>query len=190
MKLKPAVFLDRDGVINRIVVGADGIPRPPASTEDVELLLGVEDACDRLRALGHVLVVVTNQPDVARGTQSRAVVDDINTLVCSLVGIDHVRVCFHDDGDGCACRKPQPGLIVDAARDLGIDLTVSFMVGDRSRDIEAGRRAGCLTVLVGDGYGEQLSSQPDAKLPSLADAATWIEGTVARGKRQGGDATA
>jgi D-glycero-D-manno-heptose 1,7-bisphosphate phosphatase len=192
MTLKPGVFLDRDGVINRVVVGADGIPHPPQRVADVVLLPGVEDACDMLRAMGHVLVVVTNQPDVARGTQSRAAVEAINALICNRLGIDHVRVCYHDDSDGCACRKPQPGLIVDAARDLGIDLTASFMVGDRSRDIEAGRRAGCLTILVGDGYGESVSSKPDASLPSLAKAAAWIAerarlqyGAEGEGRRHG-----
>lgn len=174
MTLRPGVFLDRDGVINRVVIGADGVPHPPSSVEDVELLPGVEDACDMLRAMGHVLVVVTNQPDVARGTQSRAAVEAINALVCDRLGIDHVCVCYHDDHDGCTCRKPQPGLIVEAARDLGIDLTASFMVGDRHRDIEAGKRAGCRTIFVGDGYRESLSSKPDANLPSLATAAAWI----------------
>jgi D-glycero-D-manno-heptose 1,7-bisphosphate phosphatase len=174
--LRSGVFLDRDGVLNRVVVGEDGIPHPPASTADVELLQGVDGACAALRAMGHMLVIVTNQPDVARGTQSREVVEGINKLVCDRLGIDHVRVCYHDDRDGCACRKPQPGLIVDAAKELGIDREASFMIGERSRDIEAGKRAGCLTVLVGDGYGESLVSKPDAKVASLADAATWIHG--------------
>lgn len=174
MKQRPAVFLDRDGVLNRVVIGADGVPRPPSSVEDVEFLTGVEDACDMLRGLGYILVVVTNQPDVARGTQSRAAVEAINALVCDRLSLDQVRVCYHDDSDGCACRKPEPGLIFNAARDLGIDLTASFLVGDRHRDIEAGQRAGCVTILVGDGYGESLWSKPDANLPSLAEAAAWI----------------
>jgi D-glycero-D-manno-heptose 1,7-bisphosphate phosphatase len=172
--LRPGVFLDRDGVINRAVFGADGVPHPPARIEDIELLPGVGQACDLLRATGYALVVVTNQPDVARGTQSRAVVEAMNALICNRLGIDDIHVCYHDDSDGCACRKPQPGLILGAARDLGIDLTASFMVGDRSRDIEAGDRAGCLTILVGDGYGETLTSKPHACLPSLAEAAAWI----------------
>lgn len=189
MRLRTGVFLDRDGVINRATVGPDGIPRPPARAADVEMLPGVEDACATLRALGHVLVMVTNQPDVARGMQSHAVVESINGLIAGQVGIDHVRVCYHDDPDECTCRKPRPGLIVEAARDLGIDLMSSFIVGDRYRDIEAGRRAGCLTILVGDGYGELPSCEPDANLPSLAEAAAWIADRAQQGpgaERAGG----
>lgn len=174
MTLRSAVFLDRDGVINRAIVGLDGIPHPPASPEDVELLPGVEDACALLRGIGYVLVMVTNQPDVARGTQSRNTVEAINALICNRVGIDHVSVCYHDDSDGCGCRKPRPGLLVEAARTQGIDLAASFIVGDRSRDIEAGRRAGCGTILLGDGYGESLLAEPDTKMESLTKAADWI----------------
>lgn len=169
-----AVFLDRDGVLNETVVGRDGVPRPPASADQFVLIPGVGDACRELQALGFLLIVVSNQPDVARGTQRREVIETINRRLREMVPLDDIRVCYHDDNDACACRKPQPGLIVDAARDLGIDLTASFMIGDRPRDIEAGERAGCFTILVGDGYGESLSSKPDASLPSLAKAAVWI----------------
>lgn len=192
MTRRRAVFLDRDGVLNETAVGSDGVPRPPASVDQFVLIPGVDDACRELHALGFLLVVVSNQPDVARGTQRREVVETINRRLREMVPLDDIRVCYHDDGDGCACRKPQPGLIVDAARDLGIDLTASFMIGDRSPDIEAGARAGCCTILVGDGYGESLSSKPDTKLPSLPKAAAWIaertrlqHGTEGAGRRHG-----
>ena len=174
MTRRRAVFLDRDGVLNESVVGRDGIPRPPASVDQFVLIPGVDAACREFHALGFLLVVVSNQPDVARGTQRREVVETMNTRLREMIPLDDIRVCYHDDGDGCDCRKPQPGLLLAAARDLDIDMAASFMVGDRSRDIEAGRRAGCLTILVGDGYGESLSSKPDASLGSLPKAAAWI----------------
>ena len=174
-----AVFLDRDGVLNRPVV-REGKPHPPDSVEQLEILPGVADALLRLRAAGFRLVVVTNQPDVARGRQSRDVVERINTLLCGSLPLDEVRTCYHDDGDGCGCRKPKAGLLLDAAREHRIDLSASFMVGDRWRDIDAGQQAGCRTVLIDYQYREALRAQPDARANSLSEAADWIlafEGT-------------
>jgi D-glycero-D-manno-heptose 1,7-bisphosphate phosphatase len=168
-----AVFLDRDGVINRAVV-RDGKPYPPAHVDDVEVLPGVAAALQRLKTAGYLLIVVTNQPDVARGTQSRAAVEAIHTRLASILPIDEFRACFHDDGDACACRKPKPGLILDSARDRGVDLHASVMVGDRWRDVEAGRRAGCSTIFVDCGYQERRPQQPDVTVRSLPEAADWI----------------
>ena len=174
MTLRRAVFLDRDGVLNESVVGGDGIPRPPASVDQFVLIPGVDAACRELRSLGFLLVVVSNQPDVARGTQRREVVETMNTRLREMIPLDDIRVCYHDDSDECECRKPQPGLLLAAAHDWNIDMSASYMVGDRWRDIEAGERAGCRTTLVGDSYGELLSSAPDVSLPSLTEAAVWI----------------
>lgn len=168
-----AVFLDRDGVINRAVV-SDGKPYPPATIESVEILPGVSDALQRLKAAGYLLVVVTNQPDVAKGTQSRAVVERIHDWLASVLPIDDVRTCYHDDGDSCACRKPKPGLILDAARAHGINLLDSVMVGDRWRDVGAGQRAGCVTVFIDRGYAEPQPADPDAVVRSLPEATDWI----------------
>jgi D-glycero-D-manno-heptose 1,7-bisphosphate phosphatase len=166
------VFLDRDGVL---VAShhVDGIPRPPGRLEDVRVLPGADDACERLRAAGYALVVVTNQPDVARGDQSRARVEAINDEVRARLPLDDVLVCFHDDTDGCDCRKPKPGLLLEAARRHDIDLSRSFMVGDRWRDIAAGSAAGCRTVLV-QGSQETVEIAPDHTAASLADATDWI----------------
>jgi D-glycero-D-manno-heptose 1,7-bisphosphate phosphatase len=168
-----AVFLDRDGVINRPVV-RDGKPFPPASLDDLEILPGVPEALKRLRDAGFLLVVVTNQPDVAKGTQTKRVVDDIHAHMAATLPLDDIRVCFHEDKDGCACRKPKAGMLLDAARDAGISLARSFMVGDRWRDIDAGRLAGCRTIFIDYGYDERLRRQPDAIVGSLAEAAEWI----------------
>lgn len=172
MGIHRAVFLDRDGVINKAVV-REGKPYPPASAGAVELTAGVEAALGRLRAAGFLLIVVTNQPDVARGRQARAEVEAIHARLATLP-IDDFLVCYHDDADDCACRKPKPGLLVDAARRHDIDVRGSVMVGDRWRDIEAGQAAGCATVFIDYGYSERKPERPDAVVGSLTAAADWI----------------
>ena len=170
---QPAVFMDRDGVINRAEV-RNGVPRPPASIEDFELLPGVVEAVYRLRHAGFAVVIVTNQPDVARGDQRRSVVEAMNERVREAIEPDSIVVCYHDDADGCECRKPAPGMLLAAAEDLALDLTTSFMVGDRWRDIDAGRRAGCRTIFVDHGYEERRPEAPDAVVADLTEAVTWI----------------
>jgi len=168
-----AVFLDRDGVINASVV-RDGKPYPPESVEAMVVLPGVVEATQALSRAGFRLVVITNQPDVATGRQRREVVDAIHARLQVLMPLDDIRVCVHTDADRCDCRKPKPGMLLAAARDGDIDLARSFMVGDRWRDIEAGRAAGCRTVLVGPGYEERRAEGYDAAVASLAEASAWI----------------
>jgi D-glycero-D-manno-heptose 1,7-bisphosphate phosphatase len=168
---RPAVFLDRDGVINRAVV-REGRPYAPALLDDLEILPGVPEALERLRRAGYALVVVTNQPDIARRLTTSAVVDLIHTWLRSQLPLDDIRVCPHDDADGCGCRKPRPGLLL---REPLHDFARSMMIGDRWRDIEAGRAAGCrATILVDYGYDEPIPHEPDARVGSLAEAADWI----------------
>jgi len=168
--LRPAAFLDRDGVINRAVVRS-GKPYPPASADDLEILPGVPEALARLKAAGYALVVVTNQPDIARGVTTQAAVDAIHARIRHLLPLDEIRTCPHDDADGCGCRKPKPGLLL---RHPSYDLPVSVMVGDRWRDIEAGRAAGCgATILVDYGFDEAVPHEPDARVGSLEEAVEW-----------------
>ena len=168
-----AVFLDRDGVVNRAIV-RDGTPYPPANLAEVEILPGVADSLSRLREAGFLLVVVSNQPDVARGAVERSTVDAINRHLMESLPIDEMRICFHDDRDSCACRKPLPGLLVDAARARNLDLAASYMVGDRWRDVEAGRAAGCTTIFIDYGYKEKQPTHFDFRVKSLLDAADII----------------
>jgi len=168
-----AVFLDRDGVLNRAII-RDGLPFAPTSIAELEILPGVPDALPRLRAAGFLLIVVTNQPDVARGTASRDAIDAIHARMRQTLPLDDIRVCFHDDADHCACRKPLPGLLLDAAAGWDIDLKRSYMIGDRWRDIAAGQAAGCTTVLVDGGHDEASTVEPDTRKHALADAAAWI----------------
>jgi len=168
-----AAFLDRDGVLTRAIVRA-GRPYPPASLAEMEILPGVVEACETLREAGFLLIVISNQPDVARGTQRREVVEEINQALCSRLPLDDIRVCYHDDADHCSCRKPEPGLLLQAARDWDVDLSVSFMVGDRWKDVLAGRRAGCITVFLDYGYAEKEPYGPDHRASSLAEAVDWM----------------
>lgn len=172
---KRAVFLDRDGVINRATV-RDGKPYPPANLAALEILPGVADAMQLLHEAGWMLIVVTNQPDVARGTTSRADVDAINLYLQQCLPIYEFRTCYHDSGEGCNCRKPLPGALLAAADAHGIDLASSYMVGDRWRDTEAGERAGCKTIFLDYGYDERQPEKFNHSVRSLAEAAVIILG--------------
>lgn len=171
--LRPAAFLDRDGVLN-VAPLRGGTPVPPASADDVVLLPGVVEACRALRDAGLVLVVVTNQPDVARGATTATEVAAINAAVVADLDVARVAMCCHDDGDGCACRKPKPGMLLDAARDLSLDLSRSTMVGDRWRDVEAGAAAEVATVFIDRGYAERKPEAPDLVVGALPDAVPFI----------------
>jgi D-glycero-D-manno-heptose 1,7-bisphosphate phosphatase len=170
---RPAVFLDRDGVLNEAIV-RDGKPFPPSDLSEFVMTRGARPALEMLKHEGFMLIVVTNQPDIARGKSSRADVDKINARLADMLPLDAIEVCEHDDKEQCDCRKPKPGMILRAQGKLCLDLARSFMVGDRWRDIEAGRRAGCRTILIGDGYGEPFPSAPTVKVASLLGAASWI----------------
>jgi D-glycero-D-manno-heptose 1,7-bisphosphate phosphatase len=171
--LRKAVFLDRDGVLNHAIIRARK-PYPPQTLEELVLLPGVESACAALRAAGFLLVVVTNQPDIARRTQSRIAVDRMNRWLQRQLNLDAIKVCPHDDSDGCSCRKPKPGLLLNAAEEMRIDLGASFIVGDRWRDIEAGRLAGCTTVWLNRNYDERRPEHPAFTTYALCDAVPWI----------------
>ena len=172
---KRAVFLDRDGVINRALV-RESKPYPPRSAEDFEILPEVPEACARLKAAGYLLVVATNQPDVGRGTLSRECVEDLHRVMCLRLPVDAVEVCYHPGkgASNCDCRKPRPGMLLHAARQLEIDLKRSWMVGDRWRDIDCGHAAGCRTVFIDRGYSEELRQQPDGRVANLLEAAGLI----------------
>jgi D-sedoheptulose 7-phosphate isomerase len=176
-----AVFLDRDGVINRAFV-RDGKPVPPPTLQELEVLPGVPEALRDLKQHGYELLVVTNQPDVGRGKQSRQALDAMHKLLSDRLPIDDILVCTHSDADKCDCRKPLPGMLLEAARKHNVDLAASFMVGDRWRDIEAGYNAGCKTILIDYGYSERPPDRvPDLRVGSLREAADWIIRSTPKG---------
>ncbi len=171
--MRQAVFLDRDGVINRAVV-KNGKPFPPASLDAFEFLPGVESAALALRKAGFLIVVVTNQPDVSTGLQAREVVESMHKKLHAAAICDDIKVCYHTDNDACECRKPKPGMLLEAAKEWQIDLKSSFMVGDRWRDVAAGKAAGCKTFFIDYQYHEQSGEMPDAVVASLEEAAKLI----------------
>lgn len=181
MALRPAVFLDRDGTLNVQVV-RDGKPFPPGTVEEFRLHEGVAAGCRALKQAGFLLVVATNQPDVGRGTIPRSLVDAMHARLLELVPeIDRVEVCF-DPGMGEASRrrKPEPGMLLDAAQALGIDMARSWMVGDRWRDVDCGKRAGVKTVFIDFGYSEEFSSLPDYTVRTFPEAVAVILGASAQ----------
>ena len=166
-----AVFLDRDGVLNRVVV-RNGKPFAPATLAELEIPADAPQALARLKRAGYALIVVTNQPDVARGTQTREMVEALNAAIGARLPLDEFRVCYHDDEDDCPCRKPRPGLLLQPPV---YDVSRSVMVGDRWRDIDAGRNAGVrATVWIDSGHDEPLRAEPDFRARSLSEATDWI----------------
>jgi D-glycero-D-manno-heptose 1,7-bisphosphate phosphatase len=168
-----AIFLDRDGVLNRALV-RDGLPYPPTELAGVEILPGVLEALLMLKDAGFVLITVSNQPDVARGSLSIDKVEAINAYLGEKLPIDRFIMCYHDSADNCVCRKPKPGMLNAGALEFNIDLSQSYMVGDRWRDVEAGNNAGCKTIFIDYGYAERQPESYNFVVASLLEAAQKI----------------
>lgn len=172
MSPRRTVFFDRDGTLNEAIVIA-GKPYPPASVEQTRLLPGAAECVAAIKRMGFRVAIATNQPDATTGKTPRATIEAINAYVAAACGIEDVWTCWHVDADGCDCRKPKPGLLFAAAREGDLDLSRSVMVGDRWRDIEAGRAASCTTILLGAGYAER-PVKPDHFAATLADVARIV----------------
>lgn len=168
-----AVFLDRDGVLNE-ALQIDGKPFPPQSIAQVIIPPEVLPSLQLLKQKNYLLCMVTNQPDVARGTQRKEVVESINDYLISKLPLDHIRVCYHDNEDNCECRKPKPGMLLDLARAHQIELSKSFMIGDRRGDMEAGMNAGCKTIFIDRGYRETKPLKYNISVQTLAEAVSFI----------------
>jgi len=172
-----AVFLDRDGVLNRPVV-RDGVPFPPANADELVLYPDAAEGCRRLKEAGFLLIVVTNQPDVGRGTQTRDGVEGIHVKLREIVPhLDGIETCFHagaSRGEPCDCRKPKPGMLLHAATAHGIDLKRSFLVGDRWRDVDCAHAAGCRAVFIDHGYREALREKPEFSVATFREAVNTI----------------
>jgi D-glycero-D-manno-heptose 1,7-bisphosphate phosphatase len=164
-----AVFLDRDGVLNALVV-RDGIAVSPRVLEDFAIVPDARASVARLKDAGFRVFVITNQPDIARGLMSNAVLDEMLCALRAEVPLDDIAVCTHDDADGCSCRKPRAGMLHTLAQRWQVDLRNSVVVGDSWRDMHAGRAASCKTVLLGAGKDEAA----DYSAASLGDAVDLI----------------
>jgi D-glycero-D-manno-heptose 1,7-bisphosphate phosphatase len=175
---RPAVFLDRDGTLN-VQIMRDGKPYSPESLAEFRLFDEVPGGCQKLKDAGFALVVATNQPDVGRGTMSQYEVESMNRRLRQLVPeIDRIEVSYDSGEEPARRRKPEPGMLLDAAAALNLDLARSWMVGDRWKDVESGRRAGVRTVLIDFGYSEELPSQPDFTVKSFGEAVDVILGAA------------
>jgi D-glycero-D-manno-heptose 1,7-bisphosphate phosphatase len=168
--MQRAVFLDRDGTLNKVTV-IHGVSNPPNSIEELKIISGVGQAIEIIRKQDYIPIIVTNQPDVGRGKTTIEIVNLINKSISNYLNIEYVYTCFHDGIEECECRKPKPGLLIKAAKDLGIDLSKSFMVGDRASDVYAGYSAGCECYLIRNEYGGDHPSVPYTGVDSLLDFA-------------------
>jgi D-glycero-D-manno-heptose 1,7-bisphosphate phosphatase len=172
-----AVFLDRDGVLNRPVVH-DGLPFPPANLDEFELYPGVAEGCSQLKTAGFLLIVVSNQPDVGRGTQTRAAIEAMHQkLRAAVPALDAIEVCYHAGArhrDPCDCRKPKPGMLLQAAVEHNIDLRRSFLIGDRWRDVDCAHAAGCRAVFIDHAYREALREKPEFTVASFSEAVATV----------------
>ncbi len=170
---RAAIFLDRDGVINAVIM-RDGKVSSPCLLSEFVLEPGVEEALSELRRSGLLLFVVTNQPDIRRGLLSPQSLDAIHARLRALLPVDDIAFCPHDNVDECDCRKPKPGMLLDLAKRWHVDLSRSFMIGDQDRDIECGRRAGCITILLGKSYNSGLEAKADYLVSDITAAAGVI----------------
>ena len=167
-----AIFLDRDGVLNKAIV-KNRKPYPPSKIEELEILPGVYEAIQLLRHSGFKLIVVTNQPDVGRGVTNIELVDEINNSIIKHLKVDEIICCFHDDSDNCECRKPKTGMILQAVKKWDIDLSVSYLIGDRWRDIQTAINIGLTSILIKYDYDEK-QIKADFECSNLEDAANFI----------------
>ena len=171
--MRPCIFLDRDGVINEVNL-IQGKPHPPGNLGQLKILPDVNDSLTSLKNAGYLLIIITNQPDVARGTTSKVTVEKINEFISNALPIDDIYTCFHDEGDYCDCRKPLPGAIIAAKKKWKINLEESFMIGDRWKDMEAGIAAGCKTVFIDYNYSEKRPQSFNFSADNLQGATSLI----------------
>ena len=145
--VKPAVFIERDGILNKVRVERQQ-QVGPVSCDQFSLNTEAAPLFNELKAAGLLLIVTTNQPGLSRGDQSRRELDRMHQMLRATFAVDDLLVCPHEDADRCPCRKPKPGLLIEAAHKWGIDLIRSFVVSDKWQDAEAARRAGSTSLLV------------------------------------------
>ncbi len=173
--MNKAVFLDRDGVVNKALV-VNGTPFSPRLLQEVEIVEEVSNCVIRLKKLGFKIAIVTNQPDIARAKTTLSKVNEIHDFITEETGITNFFICPHDDSDNCECRKPKIGLLLQAATRLKIDLKRSYLIGDRWKDIEAGQSAGCKSIFINNNYLEKAPKLPYIEVKSLSEATQIIAG--------------
>lgn len=170
---KRAVFLDRDGVINEVVFHGSGKPSSPWKFEEFKLVPGIKKPLEELSSMGFYLFIVSNQPDISRGYIETGTTEKINTIIYEHLPICDMLICPHDDHHQCHCRKPKPGMLLDLSRKWKIDMESSFLIGDNWKDMEAGKAAGCITILLDKLYNQAVEA--DYRVNNLEDIVKLIE---------------
>jgi len=162
--MSKAIFLDRDGVLNEPWI-VNKRPYPPSGVETTAIMVGISEALDMLSKYGYLIICVTNQPDVGRGIQTVEEVEKINNFLIDNLPIDRMYTCYHTDEDSCNCRKPKTGLFANALRDFpDLDFSKSWMIGDRWKDVKAGKTVGCKTIFIDYGYDEPYPEPEDVDI--------------------------
>lgn len=173
-KVKRAIFLDRDGVINKVIFRGEKVSSP-WKLEEFEFLPEIKETLEKFKEMGFLNIVVSNQPDVKRGFLQIEELERMNQVLKENLPIEEIRICPHDDNDNCSCRKPKPGLILEAAKKYGIDLSQSFLIGDGWKDVEAGRAAGCKVILIKTDYNQNIQKGCDFVVNNLKEALNIIK---------------
>lgn len=175
MKLKKnkAIFLDRDGIINKVII-RNGKPSSPRRFEEFRFLPNVKKNLKIFKKMGFLNIIFTNQPDVSRGFLEIEELEKMHKLIAEKLPVDDIKFCPHDDSDNCPCRKPKPGLILQAVKKWSIDLKKSYVIGDSWKDMGAGRAASCQTIMIKRKYNKDLKDY-NFKVNSLKEAIEIIK---------------
>jgi D-glycero-D-manno-heptose 1,7-bisphosphate phosphatase len=179
-----AVFLDRDGVLAEAIVRADGKAYAPTALADFTLVPDAAEQVRRLREAGLLRIVFTNQPELANKLLHPDVLEEMHRIMRDALPLDDVYVCPHDKSEGCRCHKPATGMLLDAAETWVIDLSRSFVIGDRWRDIGAGKAAGCFSILLERPYS--ACDDADLRVGTLAEAVDAVLARIGPGGERGG----
>ena len=174
IKKRIAVFLDRDGTLNKAYI-EKGLPISPSTFDKLKLLPGVKRSIGKLKKLNFLCILITNQPNVSRGKIKKEIVKKMNNFIKKEIKLDDIFVCYHDDKHNCSCRKPKAGLIIKASKKWGIDAKKSYMIGDRWKDIYAGKKVGCKTIFINNNYKNDKRVKADLSFNSLSKAVNKIE---------------
>jgi D-glycero-D-manno-heptose 1,7-bisphosphate phosphatase len=172
--MNQAIFLDRDGVLIEPII-RNRLPFSPQSINEIKFVKDCKLTVLKFKEMGFIPIIITNQPDVSRGLLSLSKLSEINQHILEYLEIDFIFNCLHDDNDNCGCRKPKPGMLISASKKLNIDLTKSYMVGDRWKDIECGQMAGCRNFFIDYEYCEVRPTLPFITISSLSDLPKLIE---------------
>ncbi len=171
--MNKAVFLDRDGVINKPII-IDGKCYAPRLLKDFKIFPKVKSDIKKLKNRGFKVFVITNQPDIGNKLLKKKTLNEMHSLLKTKVPIDKIYFCPHTKNDRCKCRKPKPGMIIKASNNLKIRLKESYVIGDRKTDIDAGLKAGCKTIFVNNNYYEKRPTKQEKTVKSLHAAVKYI----------------